>query len=68
MTIIIDMTGGVTEEGARDLCEVLLIKSQRHFSNELQARDGKPATRQQIERLYGKCLIDAPSEETSSAA
>lgn len=56
MTIIIDMSNGVTENACERLMDILNIASLR-ANNKYRAEEGKPPlTEEQQIRLYGKVV------------
>lgn len=48
------------KRSADRLADVLTMRSQQHFSDEVLANEGERPTRERIAKLYGKCLINAP--------
>ena len=53
MTIIIDMTGGVTREACKGLAQTLTLRNLEH-NDALRIKRGKPPfTDEQIVKLYG---------------
>ncbi len=62
----IDLTPAVKEGKLTEVIDVLTVTSQQHFSDEILACEGKRPSRERIERLYGRCLIEASSEKLST--
>lgn len=50
------------DDVAELIVNYLTIASQRQFSDEVLAYEGKRPTRQRIAKMYGACFIEAESE------